>query len=170
MAGHLARNQVHAGSIPAALTTFRGEPAGAARRLASDAGRVRLPCSPLLRVSAPGRAVGLQSRRTAFESLLTRNADRRASVTLSRYPPKPIPSSASWKAPPNGRQRVPKTRVVALSPRGSIPPPSSTETTCMSVLHTRVLSERATAPGVRLSPSPPHGRVAKWEGAELQPR
>jgi hypothetical protein len=55
MAGHLARNQVHAGSIPAALTT---------------------------RVSAPGRAVGLQSRRTAFESLLTRNADRMASVTL----------------------------------------------------------------------------------------
>lgn len=47
MAGHLARNQVHAGSIPAALTKW---------------------------VGAPGRAVGLQSRRTAFESLPTRNA------------------------------------------------------------------------------------------------
>ena len=28
MAGHLARNQVHAGSIPAALTTFVGSPPG----------------------------------------------------------------------------------------------------------------------------------------------
>ena len=98
MAGHLARNQVHAGSIPAALTDW---------------------------VGAPGRAVGLQSRRTAFESLLTRNADRMASVTSLGMTPRPTTSSACWKAPPNGRQRVPKTRVVALSPRGSIPPPSS---------------------------------------------
>ena len=155
MAGHLARNQVHAGSIPAALTERGRRPKGRRCFRTAEIG-VRFSAAPRsFRVGAPGRAVGLQSRRTAFESLLTRNADRMASVTSLGMTPRPTTSSACWKAPPNGRQRVPKTRVVALSPRGSIPPPSSTETTCMPVLHTRVLSERATAPGVRLSPSPP---------------
>ena len=128
MAGHLARNQVHAGSIPAALTEW-----GARRGGATPCKRRRTGSTPVLStdwVSAPGRAVGLQSRRTAFESLLTRNADRMASVTSLGMTPRPTTSSASWKAPPNGRQRVPKTRVVALSPRGSIPPPSSTFVGC----------------------------------------
>src|SRR5882672_7248437 len=101
MAGHLARNQVHAGSIPAALTTsgavVQREDAALAqrrsellRRLRGIAASLRCPSQfdpPRLhkiRVSAPGRAVGFQSRRTAFESLLTRNADRMASVTLTR--------------------------------------------------------------------------------------
>jgi hypothetical protein len=47
--------------------------------------------------------VGLQSQPAAFESLTTRQ----------------------WRAPLNGRQPVPKTGVVASSPRGSIPPLSS---------------------------------------------
>ena len=168
MAGHLARNQVHAGSIPAALT---GEPAGAERRLASDAGRVQLPCSPHFL----GQCSWESSRSPKPTNSVRIVADPRRGPNGLGYhhewiPRGQQPRPRAWKAPLNGRQRVPKTRVVALSPRGSIPPPSSAETTCMSVLHTRVLSERAAAPGVRLSPSPPSGSVSEWRGDGLQNR
>jgi hypothetical protein len=82
MAGHLAWNQVHAGSIPAALPNV-GSPPGRSDALQATPDGFDSRALHILWVSAPGRAVGLQSRRTAFESLLTRNADRMASVTTT---------------------------------------------------------------------------------------
>lgn len=83
MAGHLARNQVHAGSIPAAQTVAWG-------------------CRP-----TGGRGVRIAEMRV-------------------RFPPSPLLRSFARRALPNGRQPVPKTGVVVMSPRGSIPPFSST--------------------------------------------
>ena len=111
MAGHLARNQVHAGSIPAALTKH-GEPAGAVRhphsgRCSWESSRSPKPTDSVRIVADPQR--GPNGLGYLYE----------------RMPRGQTPRPRAWKAPPNGRQRVPKTRIVALSPRGSIPPPSS---------------------------------------------
>ena len=54
--------------------------------------------------------------------------------------------------------------------RGKISRGPSLRRRRMSVLRGRLLTGWTTVPGVRLSPSPRHGRFAKWEGAELQPR
>jgi hypothetical protein len=64
---------------------------------------VRFSAAPL-RVSAPGRAVGLQSRRTAFESLLTRGRRRRMAGNGSRKP-------GSWRRAREVRSlRLPRRR------------------------------------------------------------
>ena len=119
MAGHLARNQVHAGSIPAALT---------------DHGSVLL---------------GERSVSKADEQ----RSNRCRPATRTEYP-EVDNLSACWKAPPNGRQRVPKTRVVAQSPRGSNPPPSS---------HLRTVVRAA-----RTRSSKPERRVRLSHGAQRQ--
>ena len=125
----------------------RGERTGVQRCLASNAGGVQLSGSPLF-----GQRSGIR---------LDSKPGQRRSI---RRPP------ARWRAPLNGGELVLKTRVVVDSPRGSIPPLSAMETTCMAVLHTRLLNGRATSPGSSTLPVSSCGRVAKWEGAGLQPR
>jgi hypothetical protein len=145
MAGHLARNQVHAGSIPAAQTE-------AAHERGRDAG---------LEIDQhQGRALGcrdaLQATRGGFDSLAVHNDGPVDDLAMSAPPQGAGPGStpgrvttSHWstrrrmpdfqsgergstprwdtesRVLPNGRQPVPKTGVVVMSPRGSIPPLSS---------------------------------------------
>ena len=143
MAGHLARNQVHAGSIPAAQTE-------AAHKRGRDAG--------LEMDQHQGRALGcrdaLQATRGGFDSLAVHGpvdysemsapsqgagpGSTPGRVTTSHWSTRRrMPdfqsgergSTPRWdtasRVLPNGRQPVPKTGVVVMSPRGSIPPLSS---------------------------------------------
>jgi hypothetical protein len=90
----------------------------------------------------------LQATRAEFDSPALHDIGRRSGIGLGSKPGQrgSIPrqpaaeSATSWSV--TGLEHRGD-----LTVRGSIPPLSSAETTCMSVLHTRLLNGRASSPG-----------------------
>ena len=142
MAGHLARNQVHAGSIPAALTTV-GSPPGRSDALQATPDGFD---SRALHSSLGSVLLGEQSVSKADEQ----RSNRCRPAARTEWPRLPIKEcsevsnlvrvlegAAEWSA------TGPENPGRGESPRGSIPPPSS---------------------------SPRSGSVSEWPGDGLQNR
>jgi len=72
-----------------------------------------------------------------------------------------VPISATDTEGEPARVLAPPRKRTGATAWASSAPPSSTEATRMAVLRSRVLTGRATAPGVRLSPLPPRSRRAQ---------
>ena len=159
MAGHLARNQVHAGSIPAALTESADEWSSTGpenrgggdepQRFDSSAlvcdGPVRLPArSPLFQ---GGQAGSTPARVTTCRvRLVGRGRCPLKAETRVRIP---HATQASPRQVDRGQDYESRLR------RSNRLGGSTMEATCMSVLHSRLLTGRTTVPEVRLLSLPP---------------